>query len=49
MDQNEKADPEKVRKDREDLERRQKEGLLLPEESNCMHKQDKLPSYFCIL
>jgi hypothetical protein len=33
VDQNEKADPEKVRKDREDLERRQKEGLLLPEKS----------------
>ncbi len=49
MDQNEKADPEKVRKDREDLERRQKEGPLLPEKSSCMHKQDKLPSYFCIL
>ncbi len=49
VDQNEKADPEKVRKDREDLERRQKEGLLLPEKSSCMHKQDKMPSYFCIL
>jgi hypothetical protein len=30
VDQNEKVDPEQLRKDREKLERRQKEGKALP-------------------